>query len=88
MVVPLVLNATGDHINTDPTLLRWGDGNGGGTMTHALLIGSPAIDMGKDLSGTGQDQRVGTVRMMTRRSRTPPAGMAVISAPFSFTRSK
>ncbi len=50
------LNATGDHINTDPMLAPLGD-NGGGTMTHALLIGSPAIDKGKDLSGTGQDQR-------------------------------
>ncbi len=31
--------------------------NGGPTFTHALVVGSPAIDAGKDLSGTGKDQR-------------------------------
>ena len=54
------LNATGDQISTDPMLGPL-QNNGGPTFTHALLVGSPAIDTGKDLSGTGQDQR-GSVR--------------------------
>src|SRR5205823_10529230 len=53
-------NGTTDQINTDP-LLGPLQNNGGPTSTHALLIGSPAIDKGKDLSGTGQHQR-GSVR--------------------------
>lgn len=39
------LNAIGDQINTNPLLGPLQD-NGGPTFTHALLIGSPAIDMG------------------------------------------
>jgi predicted outer membrane repeat protein len=39
------LNGTGDQINTDPMLGPLQD-NGGPTFTHALLPGSPAIDMG------------------------------------------
>jgi len=39
------LTATGDQINTDPLLGPLQD-NGGPTLTHALLIGSPAIDSG------------------------------------------
>jgi hypothetical protein len=39
------LNATGDIRNTDPMLGSLAD-NGGPTFTHALLTGSPAIDMG------------------------------------------
>ncbi len=50
------LVAATDQINTDLMLAPLGD-NGGPTLTHALLIGSPAIDKGKDLSGTGFDQR-------------------------------
>jgi hypothetical protein len=40
-----VLTATGDQINTDPLLGPLQD-NGGPTFTHALLVGSPAIDAG------------------------------------------
>ena len=40
-----VLNATGDQRNTDPMLGPLQD-NGGPTFTHALLVGSPAIDAG------------------------------------------
>jgi hypothetical protein len=40
-----LLIATGDQINTDPTLGPLQD-NGGPTFTHALLPGSPAIDAG------------------------------------------
>jgi len=40
------LTATGDQINTDPKLGRL-QNNGGPTMTHALLPGSPAINRGK-----------------------------------------
>jgi len=39
------LTATGDQTNTDPMLGSLQD-NGGPTLTHALLIGSPAIDSG------------------------------------------
>jgi hypothetical protein len=40
-----VLTATGDHTNTDPRLGPL-QNNGGPTLTHAPLMGSPAIDMG------------------------------------------
>jgi len=39
------LNGPGDQVNTDP-LLGPLQNNGGSTLTHALLPGSPAIDMG------------------------------------------
>jgi hypothetical protein len=39
------LNGPGDQLNTDP-LLGPLQNNGGSTFTHALLPGSPAIDMG------------------------------------------
>ncbi len=39
------LNGPGDQINTDPLLGPLQD-NGGPTLTHALLLGSPAIDAG------------------------------------------
>ena len=39
------LNGPGDQINTDPLLGPLQD-NGGPTLTHALLPGSPAIDAG------------------------------------------
>ena len=40
-----LLNGSGDQINTDPMLGPL-QNNGGPTLTHALLPGSPAIDMG------------------------------------------
>jgi hypothetical protein len=40
-----LLNGPGDQINTDPLLGPLQD-NGGPTLTHALLPGSPAIDTG------------------------------------------
>ena len=40
-----LLNGPGDQINTDPMLGLLQD-NGGPTLTHALLPGSPAIDAG------------------------------------------
>jgi hypothetical protein len=49
------LTATGDQINTDPMLGPLQD-NGGPTFTHTLLCGSPAIDKGKDFSGSLYDQ--------------------------------
>jgi hypothetical protein len=48
-------NAT-DLINTDP-LLGPLQANGGPTLTHALLPGSPAIDTGFNFSGSTIDQR-------------------------------
>ncbi len=50
------LTATGDQINTDPKLGPL-QNNGGPTFTHALLRGSPAIDKGKNFSGSATDQR-------------------------------
>ncbi len=55
-----VLTGPGDQINTDPLLGPLKD-NGGPTATYAPLTGSPAIDKGKDIGATGQDQR-GDVR--------------------------
>jgi hypothetical protein len=50
------LTGTADRINTDPKLGPLQD-NGGPTFTHALLPGSPAIDKGKNLTGSATDQR-------------------------------
>jgi hypothetical protein len=50
------LNQTGDQNSTDPMLGPLQD-NGGPTFTHALMTGSPAIDKGKNFSGSTNDQR-------------------------------
>jgi len=50
-----LLLGMGDQINTDPMLAPLAD-NGGLTPTHALLLGSPAIDQGSSFGGTA-DQR-------------------------------
>ena len=50
------LNATGDIRNTNP-LLGPLQNNGGPTLTHAPLCGSPAIDAGKNFSVSATDQR-------------------------------
>ncbi len=49
-------SATGDLVNVDPLLGLLRD-NGGPTLTHALLSGSPAIDTGDDASCPATDQR-------------------------------
>lgn len=46
----------GDMVNTDPLLGPLQD-NGGSTLTHALLLGSPAIDMGSSAFCPSVDQR-------------------------------
>jgi hypothetical protein len=51
-----LLNQQTDLLNTDPMLGPLQD-NGGPTLTHGLLPGSPAIDKGKNLSATASDQR-------------------------------
>jgi hypothetical protein len=67
------LIAASDQINTDPILGPLKD-NGGPTFTHAPLSNSPAIDRGKDIGPTGQDQR-GMARPVTYdASITPPVG--------------
>jgi len=50
------LTNTTDLVNTDPMLGPLQD-NGGPTFTYALLPGSPAIDQGKNFSGSLYDQR-------------------------------
>ena len=50
------LTATGDQTNTNPMLGPLQD-NGGPTFTHALMASSPAIDKGKNFSGSATDQR-------------------------------
>jgi hypothetical protein len=50
------LGGTGDVSNTDPVLLPLAD-NGGGTLTHALGAGSPAIDGAEACPTSGEDQR-------------------------------
>ena len=52
----LELNQTGDITNTLPLLGPLAD-NGGPTLTHTLLPGSPAIDAGNCDSGPVTDQR-------------------------------
>lgn len=46
----------GDTLSVDPMLGPLAD-NGGATMTHALLAGSPAIDVGNNAAGLSTDQR-------------------------------
>ena len=46
----------GNQNGVDPLIGALAD-NGGPTLTHALLVGSPAIDAGRDASGIGTDQR-------------------------------
>jgi len=48
--------AAGDRPNTDPKLAPLAD-NGGPTRTHALLVGSPAIDAGSNDGCPATDQR-------------------------------
>lgn len=50
------LDQLSDFVNTDPLIGPLGD-NGGETMTHALLTGSPAIDAGDDSACPTTDQR-------------------------------
>jgi predicted outer membrane repeat protein len=50
-----LLSGPGDHIYTEPKLGPLAS-NGGPTLTHALLAGSPAIDQGKNF-GLATDQR-------------------------------
>ncbi len=53
------LGSTGDITNTNPLLGSLAD-NGGATMTHALLTGSPAIDAGDNTNCPATDQRGAT----------------------------
>lgn len=46
----------GDTLSVDPLLGPLAD-NGGPTLTHALLAGSPAIDKGNNLAALATDQR-------------------------------
>ncbi len=48
--------ATGDLVNVDPMLAPLQD-NGGPTFTHALIEGSPAIDVGDNSAAPDTDQR-------------------------------
>jgi hypothetical protein len=57
----LLINVS-DQVNTEPMLGPLQD-NGGPTFTQALLPGSPAIDKGKNLTGSATDQR-GLLRTM------------------------
>ncbi len=50
------LNAAGDAEGVDPLLAALAD-YGGGTLTHALLAGSPAIDSGTNAGCPAVDQR-------------------------------
>jgi hypothetical protein len=53
------LTAQGDLLNSDPLLGPLQD-NGGLTPTHALLCGSPAIDVGTNFTRAASDQRGAT----------------------------
>jgi uncharacterized delta-60 repeat protein len=73
-----VLTGTGDQINTDPLLGALAN-NGGPTLTHALLVGSPALDQGKNFAvdqnnaAITADQR-DLSRPVTFNSSITPAG--------------
>jgi hypothetical protein len=67
------LIGAGDQINTDPILGPLKN-NGGPTLTHAPLSNSPAIDRGKDIGGTGQDQRGSLRPVIYDAAITPSAG--------------
>jgi hypothetical protein len=69
------LNHAADQVNTDPILGPLKD-NGGPTETYAPLTNSPAIDGGKDIDATGEDQR-GSTRPVTSNNSAivpPPDG--------------
>lgn len=51
------LMAQGDRDNFDPVIIGPLADNGGPTMTHALLVGSPAIDGGSSAPCPAEDQR-------------------------------
>jgi hypothetical protein len=57
LIVAPTLPVPADTISADPMLGPLQD-NGGVTMTHALLPGSPAIDQGNNIRGFSYDQRV------------------------------
>ena len=75
------LNGPGDQINTDPILGPLQD-NGGPTLTHALLPGSPAINAGDpnfvgppdyDQRGPGYDRvRGGRIDVGSFEVQNPP----------------
>ena len=75
------LNGPDDQINTEPLLGPLQD-NGGPTLTHALLPGSPAIDAGDpnftpppfyDQRGTGYDRvKNGRIDVGSFEVQTPP----------------
>ena len=71
------LTAATDQINADPRLGPLAN-NDGPTLTHALLPGSPAIDKGEDLSGTGRDQR-GEIRPLDQPSIAPQAAATTVT---------
>jgi len=50
------ITGTNNKLNVDPMLGPLTN-NGGPTLTHALLPGSPAIDSGRNTTGVGYDQR-------------------------------
>jgi hypothetical protein len=50
------MTGPGDQVNTDPMVGPLAE-NGGPTLTHALLTGSPAIDAGDDAVCPATDQR-------------------------------
>jgi hypothetical protein len=53
------LNAGGDKINRNPNIGPL-QNNGGSTLTHALLVGSPALDAGTNSGCPTTDQRGNT----------------------------
>ena len=72
------LTATGDMVGTNPLLGLLQD-NGGDTLTHALLLGSPAVDAGDDTACPATDQRG-----MSRTER-PPCDIGAYERPLEMT---
>ncbi len=67
------INGTSENNQTGDPILGPLQDNGGSTPTQAPLSNSPVIDQGKDLTGSGQDQRGATRPVDYGSGITPPA---------------
>jgi hypothetical protein len=74
------LTSAGDKINTNPKLGLLLN-NGGATSTHALLLGSPAIDAGTNIGCPATDQRGVTRPIDGNRDGSAVCDIGAVEAP-------